>query len=272
MNERHLFAGAVIFYGLSTVYSIFLWQKGFRRDTRVNFFLLLAGFGLNLSAMMRRGFTVSHCPVNNLFEAMMFSTWTIVGVYLAVGMWPRLRFLGAFASPVVLAMGVFALMPALDPPHGPQPEFLNPMVSVHAALILLAYGSFGLGSVSAIMYLCQEHDLRLRRARAILSLLPPIQRLEMATSRLLVAGLVLLSVGLVLGVGGLKHASGVFFQADPKIIWSIFVWALYAALLFVRWRFMQGGRRFAWGAVAVFLFVMLTFWGTNLLSTIHTPR
>ena len=269
LTERHLFAGAVIFYGLSTVYSVFLWRRGFRQDNRVNFFLLLAGFGLNLIAMMKRGFTLDRCPVNNLFEAMMFSIWTLVGVYLVVGIWPKLRFLGAFASPVLFGMGVFALMPALDTPHGPKPEFMNPMVSAHASLILLAYGAFGLGSVSALMYLSQEHDLRFRRARAILSMLPPIQRLELATSRLLVAGLVLLTLGLLIGAGGLKRATGFYFKADPKVIWSIFVWAVYVVLIFVRWRFSQGGRRFAWGAVAAFLFIMLTFWGTNLLSGIH---
>jgi len=37
----------------------------------------------------------------------------------------------------------------------------------------------------------------------------------------------------------------------------------------MRWKFSQGGRRFAWGAVAAFTFVLLTFWGTNLLSPLH---
>ena len=41
-----------------------------------------------------------------------------MAAYLVIGLLPRLRFLGAFASPVLLAIGVFALMPALDPPHG----------------------------------------------------------------------------------------------------------------------------------------------------------
>jgi len=37
----------------------------------------------------------------------------------------------------------------------------------------------------------------------------------------------------------------------------------------MRYKFAQGGRRFAWGAVAAFAFVLLTFWGTNLLSPLH---
>jgi hypothetical protein len=47
------------------------------------------------------------------------------------------------------------------------------------------------------------------------------------------------------------------------------VWAFYLALLIMRWRFAQTGRRFVWGAVGTFAFVLLTFWWTNLLSNIH---
>jgi len=50
------------------------------------------------------------------------------------------------------------------------------------------------------------------------------------------------------------------------VVWSIFVWGLYLALLVLHWRFAQTGRRFAWGAVGGFAFVLLTFWGFSLLS------
>ena len=43
-TDRHCFLLAVWpFYGLSTVYSVFLWRKGFRRDDWVNYSLLAAG-------------------------------------------------------------------------------------------------------------------------------------------------------------------------------------------------------------------------------------
>src|SRR5439155_15403593 len=160
------------------IYSIFLWRKGFRQDNRVNYSLLFIAFAFHTLAMFKRGFTFSRCPVNNLYEAIIFIAWTIVAAYLAVGTWSRLRFLGAFASPVLFALGVFAFMPGLDT-HGPKPEFSNGLRSLHAALILLAYGAFGLSSVAAFMYLTQEHDLKLHKFRAIFSLLPPIQRLEL---------------------------------------------------------------------------------------------
>jgi len=146
-------------YGLSTIYSLFLWRKGFRVHDRANYFLFLAGFGLQMKAMLMRGQALSQCPVNNLYEAVAFVDATIVGTCLVIGLWPRLRYVGAFAAPVVFAIGVFALMPGLDTP-GAKPQFNLDLVSLHAALILLSYGAFGLSFVAAAMYLTQEHGPR----------------------------------------------------------------------------------------------------------------
>jgi ABC-type transport system involved in cytochrome c biogenesis permease subunit len=268
-TDRHCFLLAVIIYGLSMVYSVFLWRKGFREDNRNIYFLLLAGFALHTTAMVRRGFSLERCPVNNLYEATTFISWTIVAAYLLLGAWSKLRFLGAFASPILFVMGVFGLMPGLDAKHGATPELGNAWASLHAALIFLAFGAFGLGSVAALMYLTQDHDLKFHKLRAILSRLPPIQRLELLSSRLITAGLILLTAGLAIypALSWQKHQ--VYFQNDPIIFWSIFVWLIYFALLLMHWAGKGGGRKFALGALGSFAFILLTFWGFILLSPMH---
>jgi len=258
----------VVIYGLSAVYSVFAWRKGFREDNRNNYFLLLAAFVFHTTAMVKRGFSLQQCPVNNLYEATLFIAWTLVASYLLLGAWSRLRFLGAFASPILFVMGVFALMPALDPPHGPKPEFGNAWASLHAALIFLSFGAFGLGSVAALMYLTQEHDLKFHKLRAILSRLPPIQRLEKVASGLVIAGLVLFTAGLSLYPELMREKHGSFSWSDPIILWSGVVWVTYLVLLVTRWRG-KGGRRFAWGALGSFAFILLTYSGFILLSPLH---
>ena len=270
LTDRHFFLLAVVVYGVSTVYSILLWRKGFRQDNRVNYLLLVLGLGLHTIAMAKRGFTLARCPVNNLYEATTFVAWTIGAMYLGLGLLRPLRFLGVFAAPVLFGVGVFALMPDLDKP-GPQPMFRHALSSLHASLSLLAYGAFGLGCVAALMYLSQSHDLKFRKLRAVFALLPPIQRLEMVTGRMLLGGFVLLTAGLTLGCLWLKQEKGVYVNADPKVIWSAFVWLLYLGLLAMRWLFAQRGRRFAWGVIGSFSFVMLTFWVFSLWSAIHNP-
>jgi HemX protein len=269
IDERQVYALAVTLYGASFLYSVFLWRKGFRQANRVNYVLLLAGFLLHTSAMLKRGFSLAHCPVNNLFEAILFVQWTIVASYLVLGLWSKIRFLGAFASPILLGMGIFALMPALDPPYGETPNFTptpSTWGSIHAAMVLLSFGSFGLASIAGIMYLTQEHNLKLHKLQAIVSKLPSIERLERVIAFSVLAGFALLSAGLVFTVTHL-HRPNVL--ADPIFLWGLFVWMLYLAQMIYRWRFSRSGRRVAWGAVASFAFVLLTFWGFYLLSDIH---
>ncbi len=269
-TDRHFFLLAVVFYGLSSSYSVFLWRKEFRTDDHVNYFLLLAAFALHTTAMIKRGFSIAACPVNNLYEATTFIAWTIAAAYLILGIFHRLRFLGAFAAPVLFAVGIFALMPSLDV-RGPKPDFSNGLASLHAALVLLAIGSFGFSAVAATMFLTQEHDLKFHKLRAIFSLLPPIQRLERVMNGLLVCGFVLLTAGLAISPWLLKQKYGVYFKYDPLLAYSIVIWLFYLALLFARWKFGPGGRRLAWSAVGSFAFILLTFWGFMLLSPAHHP-
>ena len=254
------------------IYSVFLWRNGFRRDNHVSYLFLLLGFSFHTAAMLLRGFRLDRCPVSNLYEATMFAMWTIVALYIVVGLWSRLRFLGAFASPVLFAMGVFALMPNLDAAKDVRPGVPTAWTSVHAALMSLSYGAFGLSAVAALMYLTQERNLKFHKLKAIFSLMPPIQRLEATAGRLLAAGFILLTLGLFSGVVDLTHIHNPQqYRGDPKIIWSAVVWVLYLVLIVMRWRYSQGGRRFALSAIGSFVFVLLTFWGTNVLSALHNP-
>src|SRR5213595_3360652 len=230
-SGRDYFLAAVMVYGLSAIYSVFLWRKGFRQGDRVNYGLLLLAALFHTTAMFKRGFSLDRCPVNNLYEATTFLLWTIAATYLVVGLWPRFRFLGAFAAPLLFSVGVFALMPGLDNPYGAHPEFKHDWISLHAALILLSYGAFGLSSVAGLMYLTQEHDLKFHKMRAIFSLVPPIQRLELVIRGLLASGFVLLTAGLAVGVIGPKLPEGASYLEDPKVHWSILVWLLYLTLL-----------------------------------------
>jgi ABC-type uncharacterized transport system permease subunit len=268
LSDRGFFAVAVAIYGLASVYAFFLWRRGFVRDERVSYLLLLGALGFHTVAMLQRGFSLSHCPVSNLYEAIAFVLWTITATCLVLGLWRRFRFVGAFASPVLFCVGVFALFPDLDQPGADLSRFRG-WSSLHASLILLAYGAFGLASVAGAMYLTQERDLKLRRVRAILSLLPPMGRLELTVGRLMMVGFSLLTVGLVVGGYNLHVQGRTYSVWDAKIWWSALVWTVYLVLMVMHLRFGHRGRRIAVGAVASFAFVLLTFWGTNLLSAIH---
>ena len=271
-TDKTYFCCAVTLYGIVMVYSVFLWRKGFQRDDWVVYGMLAGGWVLHTVAMVKRGFNLEACPITNLYEATAFIMWTIVAGYLVVGVWQRFRFVGAFASPLLFLLGVFALFPDMDPELAPgSHKFSGALSSLHKALLLLSFGGFGLSAVGAVMFLTQEKDLKLHKFRAILSKLPSLERLEVAMTRLVWIAFGLLTAGLVTSSAYLHQVKNVWFQPDPEMLWVIGVWIFYLVLLMLQKRHAQSGRRFAWGTLGSFLFVMLTFWGVYLLSPLHQP-
>jgi len=141
-----------------------LWRKGFRRDDHINYFLLLAAFTLHTVAMFKRGFSLQRLPGQQPLRSHPVHRLDHHGSLHRGRLMPRLRFVGAFASPLLFTMGVFALMPALDPPRGPAPAFVNGWISLHAALILLA-SALSARLRRALMFLSLERDLKANRVR-----------------------------------------------------------------------------------------------------------
>jgi len=269
-SDRQLFSLALLFYAAGTLHAVFLWRKDFRRDDRVNYLLLLAGFALHFAALIRRGLSLQSCPVNNLYEATTFLLWALALACLVISLLPRLKFICAFAAPVLFAVGVFALMPSLDPPHGAKPDFSNGLTSLHATSILLAYGAFGLGAVAAGMFLLQRRNLKEHKTSAVLSVFPSIQRLELTAQRLVLAGFLLFTAGLALGPH-LPHYDTRSFFTDEKVVWSVLFWLAYLELQVAHRFFGRSSRNFAIGAIAIFVLLLLTFWFTNLHSPLHHP-
>ena len=265
-DDRLWFALAVGLYGISTVYSIFLWRRGFQRYDSTILVLLLVAFLPHTGSLITRGVALSQIPVTNLYEAVSFILWVMNAAYLVFSIWSRLRFSGAFISPLLFFFGVFALMPELD--QTPENPHFTGLISLHATLILLSYGAFGLSATAGIMFLTQEHDLRHNKLRAIQSLLPPIEQLDAIAGMMQLIGVGLLTTGL--GTTFLIYLNSAnAFQLDVKIIWSAIVWLMYLLLMLARCRYDLKGHRFAQCTTLAFVFVILTFWGTNLMSATH---
>lgn len=268
MTDRGLFSLALLLFAAATGYAVFHWRRGFSRDDLWCYCLLALAMVPHTGAMLARGFSLQRCPVNNLYEATMFTTWALLLCHLVIGAWPRLRFISAFAAPLLLGLGIFGLNRQLDGP-GPSADFAKGVVSLHAALILLAYGTFGLSAASSVMYLMQERDMRFHKLRAVLSRLPSMERSEKVVAQALFAGLVLLSLGLSLSIWLVLGSAKPVVRGDPKVVWSLMVWVAYLSVLIIRVAYNRGARWLAWSSVGLFAFVILTFWGTNLLSPMH---
>lgn len=220
--------------------------------------VMFAGFLFQSGFLQLRGREVGRCPLTNLFEVLVFLSWAVVLLYFVVGSTYRLSLLGMFTAPLVFVLQIGAqLLPMAWEPamHKPSAGFWP---ELHAAVSLVAFGAFALACVAGVMYLVQERLLKRHRTGSFLENLPPIADLAVAMQRLILAGFVLLTGGLVAG-----FLAGVAKEHIAAIVVAACIWALYGVLLLVRLTHRISSRRIAWLSVLAFSLVMTTLWGLS---------
>jgi len=203
-----------------------------------------------------RGEMRGACPLRSIAEISVYLAWSLTLFYLLVGPVYRISLLGVFTAPVVVIFQGLALLPGkLDP----NPErIINTTVwgETHSAMSVLAYGALALAAVAGVMFLVLDRQLKEQHLKGgLFRNLPPVRELLVSLERLLWLGMVLLTVGIVAGIlmphetdGGWKH---VFVAAG--------VWGGYVALMVVKRVRGITGRKFALGAVALFVFSLGVF-------------
>ena len=225
--DRILLIGAAFCLLLSFGQTLFTLGAGRFRPGWVNRVAILFGFAMLSIDLWSRGHTQGACPVNSLFEVLVFISWSILLIYLVIGPAYHLSLLGAFTSPLVFVMLLVALIGSVG--SVPQwPVQKDPWVALHAALSLIAYGAFALAAVAGLMYLVQDRQIKKHKTGALLFNLPPIADLCVANARLLWLGFALLTVGFVAGqVSGMPVNS-------LKFVVSALIWMAYGATLVLR--------------------------------------
>ncbi|MEW5725461.1 MAG: cytochrome c biogenesis protein CcsA, partial [Thermodesulfobacteriota bacterium] len=194
--------------------------------------------------------------------------WAVAGVYLLL-LWKfRLPVLGAFASPLALLLVVLGYFlapgggevgPVYDSPG------LNLLLTAHLGSVFAGYGFFGLAFVAGIMYLLQERQIKSKRPGAIFHRLPSLHVLDHMNHYCLTLGFPLMTLGLITGSALAQLTLGTYWRWDPKEVWSLVLWLVYAALLHQRLTVGWRGRRAALMALAGFAVLCFTFLGVSLL-------
>lgn len=247
---------STICFLLGFAYTMFALGAGRYRPSRFNFIVIAIGFLFQTWFLYQRGQADGRCPLTNLFEVLIFLSWSMVLLYLLVGSTYRLSLLGAFTSPLVFLFQVVALITPIDPPFKPHGA-PNPWLELHAALSVIAYGSFAMASVAGLMYLAQERQLKTHHLHNVFFHLPPIKDLATANTRLLWTGFGLLTAGLAAGFLVREPVGGV------KLVWGVGMWLVYFAILMAK---RLGPRRIALCSVLAFSLALSVLWGLNYFA------
>jgi HemX protein len=222
---------------------------------------VLLGFVLQTKGLYYRGMDTHACPLGNGMEQIQFIAWSFVLTYLLIRFIFQLHLLGLFTTGLAMILSLVSLAcPALDVAYWSQPGyeklFSNPWIELHAAVAVFSYGVFGLLAMVAVMYLLQHAALRKKQTSAFLRILPSIQQLEQSAEKLLLIGVVFLTVSV--GVGAIHWLQDLGNVAVAKLWVTIFVWVLYLTMLILHRTGHLYAKRFAQAGVIAFALALIS--------------
>jgi len=235
---------------------------------KAGYYLMLAGLLCHSLAIGYRFAQTGHFPVNNLYETLMLSGWAIAVAFILFQYKFNLRILGVYAAPLAALVTIAAYLVPNEPVE--MNYILNSMwIVFHVIVILIGEASFALACGLGILYLMQEHAIKTKSHGFLFRRLPSLDLLDSAGYACLIAGFIMLSLGLISGLVYAKSVWGRFWGWDPKEVWSAITWLFYAALLHERLTVGWRGRKSAVMAIIGFAVLLFTFLGVNFLLEGH---
>lgn len=218
-----------------------------------NLILIGIGFIAQCAFLHQRGELHGKCPITDGAERLIFVAWSLSIMYFVLGRAFRLSLVGVFTAPILALLHLIALILNLVNPVVARPvDSIDPWLEMHAAMSMLAYGAFAFASISAIMYLVQNRQLKSGHPGHLSFSLPPIQYLAEALVRLLLIGLFLLTVGVV---------SALFMQKSPSTMhFSLFggVWIIYTIVVVYHFIKRPAAKWLSFASLVAFCFALLT--------------
>lgn len=223
--------------------------------------LLLVGGMIHAVHVVAASLLTRACPVESLHFGLSLSALGAVVAYLLLRARLRLHALGAIVAPLALTFLIGAQFVAA-PREGA--ELPRGLLAFHIAANLIGLGVFLVAGGSSALYVLLERRLRQKKLglSPTSSRLPPLDALDRAAHRLLLAGFPLLTFGVVTGAVFTQRVVEAGSAALLRTVLGYATWGLLAAVLLLRQIIGLRGRRAAYGTlagVACVLVVLLVY-------------
>ena len=213
---------------------------------------------------------IGHAPLSNLYESLVFFSWTAGVIYLFVEFKYKNALIGAFVTPIAfLAMAYASMSPNISDRIQPLvPALKSNWLIAHVATCFFGYAAFAIAFGLSIMYLIKARNPD--KIEGVIGHIPKLDVLDELTHRMVVFGFLFLTGGIITGAVWANSAWGTYWSWDPKETWSLITWFVYATLLHAR--LMRGweGKQIAYLSILGFAAVLFTYSGVNLLPGLHS--
>jgi cytochrome c-type biogenesis protein CcsB len=220
--------------------------------------ILVTAFIMHTNFYLTQLILTQTLSVKNIPEALSFFAWVLCGIYLILQLKTKTRVLGAFISPVAFLLMIGASARIEGPVF--MPEILKGgLVTLHVTLSIAGEALFAVASCAGAMYLIQNRLIKRRSISGFSRLLPSLKELDNINHICLLWGFPLLTLGVVAGSIWARTVWGSHWQWDPKQVWTLAAWLLYALLLHQRLAIGWKGHRIALVSILAFLILLTGF-------------
>lgn len=275
MNSSFLLSTTTFIYALATIF--YVGSFAFKKQilAKAGFMVLVVGFLDNSAGIILRWIEsyqlgYGHAPFSNMYESLVFFSWTVAVLYIFVELKYKESIIGVFASPLIfLAIAYASFDPSISNKISPLiPALKSNWLIAHVITCFLGYAGFAVAFGFSIMYFIKPQN---PESGSIFAKLPSWDLIDELTYQMVVFGFLFLTIGIITGAVWANSAWGTYWSWDPKETWSLITWFVYA--IFMHLRLMKGwaGKNLAWISIIGFIAVLFTYFGVNyLLSGLHS--
>lgn len=200
-----------------------------------------------------------HAPVMGNFENAIVGGWFIVAMTLWAGWRQRYPLVAAGALP--LALLILAIGALSKPNPGPlEASLQSGWLIIHVFFAWLSHGGYAVACGAGIVFLVKTRGGKTLPAETV-------SRLEELMASSTIFGFITHAVMLAAGSLWAKKLWGSYWSWDPVETWSLVSWLTYGVALHLRRTMGWRGRRLSWLLVFAILFVLVSYWGVNVVMS-----
>ena len=254
MAELLFGATAAVYLAACVLFALFLLGRAERAAAWAPR-LVAIGVPLHAAQIVVSSLVLHVCPVQGIHFAMSVASLLAAAAYVGARARYRIDVVGAVVAPLALTFLLASRFVGAGVSSAPR--FRSAVLPFHVAANLLGVALFTLAFAAAVAYLVQERRLKQKRFEGVMQRLPPLDALDRAEHRFLVAGFPLLTIGILTGTLWAKEVEAGGAAEIARAAFGYVSWALFGMVLLLRaaagWR----GRRAAYGTIAGFGFAVL---------------
>ncbi|MBW8042146.1 MAG: hypothetical protein FVQ85_19400 [Planctomycetes bacterium] len=265
--EMVIFIFVIIVFITAAIVGILQLLAGGQKYKRFLWPLVLVAITLEAVLLIFRAVAIKAVPLTGLFESMVVLTIVFGLIYLFLNGAIQQVWFGSVMVWVILGMFMMAGTVA-KPAAEAHVVAATPWAIAHGVTMILGGASTIFATASAFLYLLGNHRLKLKKVMQVLGRVPNIEKLEQMTLFGIRAGFILITIGLISGLGLIWLSKTGFFEwlTDWKVISIIAAWGMLGVILLLNRMLLLKGKARAYMTIAIFVLVLFAF---ILGSTLH---